>query len=223
MPASPSDTCPTALYARPRLDRTYLASDARMQLTVGEIVDVVLQVCEARARGAVHRDVRPAIPRVAQHADVSRVRQIVNFGAATSALEDPNPRVSFGAVTSMLGDPNARVSFGAATSMLGDPHTRELPTARPAATVLTSPRRGVPRLVAIAVLAWVAVLIAAISLRSESSIESWWSPAAADPAPTGAAVSARPPALSRGPAVRRAIILDPHAVVCDPKLGCGSL
>jgi serine/threonine protein kinase len=66
------------------LEGTDLASFPRSQLTVGEIVDVVLQACEALAEahsiGIVHRDIKPGNLFITLRADGTRLLKVLDFG-----------------------------------------------------------------------------------------------------------------------------------------------
>jgi hypothetical protein len=71
------------------LDGTDLAHFPREQLTVGVIVDLVLQACEAladaHALGIVHRDVKPANFFVTRRSDGSLLLKVLDFGISKAA------------------------------------------------------------------------------------------------------------------------------------------
>jgi serine/threonine-protein kinase len=75
------------------LEGADLSRVSRSQLTVGEIVDLVLQACEALAEahslGIVHRDIKLANLFVTQRADRTRLLKVLDFGSCKSALAIP--------------------------------------------------------------------------------------------------------------------------------------
>jgi len=66
------------------LEGTDLSSFPRSQLTVGGIIDLVLQACEglaeAHSLGIVHRDIKPANFFITQRADGTRLLKVLDFG-----------------------------------------------------------------------------------------------------------------------------------------------
>jgi serine/threonine-protein kinase len=66
---------------------------SRSPLTIGEIIDLVLQACEALAEahslGIVHRDIKPANLFVTERADRTRLLKVLDFGTSKSALGVP--------------------------------------------------------------------------------------------------------------------------------------
>ncbi|HMG52350.1 MAG TPA: serine/threonine-protein kinase, partial [Kofleriaceae bacterium] len=86
------------------LEGADLSRFSRSQLTIGEIIDLVLQACEALAEahslGIVHRDIKLANLFVTQRADRTRLLKVLDFGTSKSALAGP-----LTAVGAVLGTP----------------------------------------------------------------------------------------------------------------------
>ncbi len=66
------------------LDGADLSQLSRSQMTIGEIVDFILQACEALAEahaiGIVHRDIKPANFFITKHPDGTRILKVLDFG-----------------------------------------------------------------------------------------------------------------------------------------------
>jgi eukaryotic-like serine/threonine-protein kinase len=74
------------------LDGADLSSVPRSQLTVGSIVDLILQACEAlseaHALGIVHRDIKPANFFVTRYADGAPLLKLLDFGISKICTTD---------------------------------------------------------------------------------------------------------------------------------------
>src|SRR5215467_8988717 len=75
------------------LEGADLSNVPRSQLSVGIVVDLLLQACEALAEahalGIVHRDIKLANLFVARRADESPLLKVLDFGTSKSVLSSP--------------------------------------------------------------------------------------------------------------------------------------
>jgi serine/threonine-protein kinase len=85
------------------LDGADLSSFSRSELTVGSIVDLILQACEAlseaHALGIVHRDIKPANFFVTRYADGALLLKLLDFGISkirTSGEQLTAPQTTMG-------------------------------------------------------------------------------------------------------------------------------
>jgi serine/threonine-protein kinase len=89
------------------LEGSDLARFARQQLTVGEVIDLVMQACEALAEahsiGIVHRDLKPANFFITHHADGSRLLKVLDFGI--SKVEQASLEADLPAAAPVMGTP----------------------------------------------------------------------------------------------------------------------
>jgi serine/threonine-protein kinase len=89
------------------LDGTDLADFPRQQLTIGQIVDLMLQACEALAEahaiGIVHRDLKPANFFITQRSDGSRLLKVLDFGI--SKLQQTALERNLTATATVMGTP----------------------------------------------------------------------------------------------------------------------
>jgi serine/threonine-protein kinase len=84
--------------------------DRRMQLSVADAVDYILQaseaIAEAHARGIVHRDLKPANLFLTSRADGSPLVKVLDFGISKAVAPDSEPVASLTATQSLLGSPH---------------------------------------------------------------------------------------------------------------------
>jgi serine/threonine-protein kinase len=89
------------------LEGTDLADFPRQQLTIGQIVDLMLQACEALAEahaiGIVHRDLKPANFFITQRSDGSRLLKVLDFGI--SKLQQTALERNLTATATVMGTP----------------------------------------------------------------------------------------------------------------------
>jgi serine/threonine-protein kinase len=89
------------------LDGTELGDESHQQLTVGEIVDLMRQACEALAEahslGIVHRDIKPDNLFVTRRADGSRFLKVLDFGI--SKIQQPTLEDRLTTTSAVMGTP----------------------------------------------------------------------------------------------------------------------
>ncbi|HEV7558639.1 MAG TPA: serine/threonine-protein kinase, partial [Kofleriaceae bacterium] len=90
------------------LDGMDLSALARHQLTIGQIVDLMLQACEglaeAHAMGIVHRDIKPANFFITRGTDGVQLLKVLDFGIS-KAMQDPSTDNNLTATSMVMGTP----------------------------------------------------------------------------------------------------------------------